>query len=150
MAYLFRNLLLMIIGVVLVIQLIPAEKTNPDVDPTKDLITSESPSLEVAEILKSACYDCHSHETNWPWYSYTAPAKWVISHHVVEGREELNFSTWQDYSNEKKAHKLEECVEALVEGWMPDESYVSMHEEARLTDQQRHLLVDYFEGLNNF
>ena len=147
MGYLFRNIALMIIGVFVVMQFIPAEQTNPEVDKNLDLLQTENIPKDVAKTIKEACYDCHSHETNWPWYSYMAPAKWVVSSNVVHARRELNFSTWQDYDLEKKDHKLEECEEAITEGWMPETSYVSMHKEAELSEEQRTALLNFFKRL---
>ena len=138
---------MLILAIVVVLQFIPVKRTNPAVIADKDLINVTHPDKEVADLIKAACYDCHSHETVWPWYSYVAPVSWVVSNHVVDARDELNFSEWTDYDAEKMDHKLEECEEALTEGWMPDESYLRMHEEAKLTDEQRKLLIKFFVEL---
>lgn len=137
----------MIIGVMVVMQFIPAEQTNPEVKSELNLVTSEKVSNEVQSILKRACYDCHSHETIWPWYSHIAPAKWAVSNHVVHGRRELNFSKWQEYDTKKKDHKLEECLEAVKEGWMPESTYLTMHKDAVLTDEEKKTLLNFFEEL---
>ena len=138
-------MLLMIVVVLVVINLLPVDRSNPTVDLDKDFMVATNAPLEVCDVLKSACYDCHSHHTVWPWYSYVAPASWVIANHVEEGRGELNFSLWTEYEKKRKDHKLEECVEALTEGWMPDEGYVKMHEEANLTAEQKELLISFFK-----
>jgi hypothetical protein len=86
--------------------------------------------------LRAACYDCHSNETRWPWYSHFAPVSWVIAHDVREGREELNFSTWQSYDGRKQQKKLEETVESLNDGSMPPWYYRMAHPTtARLTEK---------------
>lgn len=143
--WLLKKVLLMILAVVVLLQLIPVDRSNPEYDEGKDFLSATQASTEVTEIVKAACYDCHSHQTVWPWYAYVAPASWVISNHVEEGRDELNFSEWTEYETGKKDHKLEECIEALTEGWMPEQSYVRLHKEAKLTDEQRAVLVNFFK-----
>lgn len=115
------------LGVFAAIQFVPADLTNP---PTESEIETTS---EVKKILTRACYDCHSNETHWPWYSHIAPASWLIEHDVKEGRAELNFSTWNRYSEEKRAEKLHEMCEEVEEREMPLWFYVTLHSDARLT-----------------
>ena len=102
---------------------------------------------EVMTLLRTSCYDCHSNETVWPWYSHVIPSKWFVRQHVVEGRGHLNFSTWGEYPPERADHKLEEVIEYVSEGWMPMESYVRMHGEADLSQDQRQAIVDWAEGV---
>lgn len=105
-----------------------------------------SPSDEVKALIKGACYDCHSNATVYPWYSEVAPVSWWTKHHVNEGREELNFSVWADYSLKKADHKLEECAEEVEEGKMPLDSYTWTHGDADLNEKQRELLEDFFNS----
>ncbi|MCT4624560.1 MAG: heme-binding domain-containing protein [Schleiferiaceae bacterium] len=142
-----KKIILLILIVLVVLQLLPVDRANPEIVKGEDFIELNKTDEKVASIMRSACYDCHSHETVWPWYSYVAPVSWVVADHVEHGREELNFSTWKGYSSDKMDHKLEECIEALEEGWMPEEGYVSMHEEANLSEEQKELLIAYFSGL---
>ncbi|MDB4448093.1 heme-binding domain-containing protein [Roseivirga sp.] len=90
----------------------------------------------IATMLKSACYDCHSDQPRYPWYASVAPVSWKIGEHIEEGRDELNFSKWATYSAKRRDHKLEEMVEEVEEGKMPQPNYVRMHSEAKLTDEQ--------------
>ena len=90
----------------------------------------------IATMLKSACYDCHSDQPRYPWYASVAPVSWKIGVHIEEGRDELNFSKWATYSAKRRDHKLEEMVEEVEEGKMPQPNYVRMHSEAKLTDEQ--------------
>ena len=135
----------MAIGVMVVLQFIPIDRSNPETNLKEDFISANNVPENISNIMKDACYDCHSHETVWPWYSYVAPISWSVSGHVTEAREELNFSKWDLYDAKKKDHKLEECVEALTEGWMPESSYVTMHDEAKLSDEVRKDLVVFFK-----
>ena len=92
-------------------------------------------------LLRAACYDCHSNETVWPWYAHVAPSSWFVAQHVDIGRRHLNFSTWADYPPSKADHKLEEIVEYVENHEMPLPSYLPLHPEAKLTDDDRRLIT---------
>jgi hypothetical protein len=104
-------LIIIIVGVA--IQFIPVGRSNPPVE--EEILTPP----QVKTILKRACYDCHSHETKWPWYSQVAPASWLLAWDVHEGREELNFSTWNRYSPKKRKKFIKEIWEEVEEREMP-------------------------------
>lgn len=120
--------------VVVVIQLIPVNRDNPPVE------SEIAAPLEVRAVLRRACYDCHSNETTWPWYSKVAPVSWLIASHVEEGRKELNFSSWDKYSDKKKVKKLKESWEEIVEGEMPPWDFLLMHRDARLSPEDKELV----------
>lgn len=133
------KVLLVVLGALLVLgQVIPFPRAeNPPVE-------AEVPAPpQVRAVLRAACYDCHSNETAWPWYSGVVPAKWLVRNHVREGREHLNFSTWNRYSADRAAHLLEEVAEEVEKGSMPLRSYLLLHHEARLSPEARRLLVDW-------
>src|SRR5262245_48232416 len=111
-------------GIVAVAQLIPVSRDNP---PVETELVAEAP---VRDLLRRACYDCHSHETKWPWYAYVAPVSWLVAHDVEEGREHLNFSTWNRYTDEDQLDLLEETGEEVMEREMPLQIYLSLHSEA--------------------
>lgn len=116
------------------IQFVPVERTNPPVE-------AEVPAPpEVKEILRRACYDCHSHETRWPWYSRVAPVSWLVARDVREGRDELNFSTWNQISTKDRLDAMHESWEEVAEGEMPPWFYLPPHPEARLGDSEREVL----------
>ena len=97
-------------------------------------------SAQTVELAKRACYDCHSNETKWPWYSNIAPISWRIFRHVEEGREKLNFSAF-DPANEDIAHAAGEAGETVTKKEMPPSDYLLAHPEARLTAAERQLLA---------
>lgn len=139
-----------IIGVVLlviVIQIFRMDKTVKPVNPSTDFIALTTPSAEVETLLKIACYDCHSNQPSFPWYTNVAPISWWIKHHIDEGRQELNFSDWGTYSDKRKKHKLEECIEMIEENEMPIASYTWMHKDAKLTDAQKLQLIEFFRAI---
>ena len=120
--------------VFIVIQFAPVKRTNPPVE-------SDLPApAEARSVLRRACYDCHSNETVWPWYSRIAPVSWVIAHDVNEGRAELNFSTWDRLSAEKQAKAMRESWKEVAEGDMPTWYYVVLHPEARLSPADQSVL----------
>ena len=97
-------------------------------------------------VLRRACYDCHSHETVWPWYSTVAPISWLVAHDVHEGREELDFSTWDAYAPAKRAKLLRETAKETSEGEMPPWYYVLVHPDARLANEDVVLLRTWVDG----
>jgi len=119
-------------------QLIPVDTTNPPADGAMTM-----PAGDTGQILKAACMDCHSNETVWPWYAHVTPVKFLVADHVNEGRSKLNFSTWGAVTPSRQARKLEEVAELVQEGEMPEGTYTWMHPEARLTDAQRQLIVEW-------
>jgi hypothetical protein len=96
-------------------------------------------------ILKKSCYDCHSDKTNYPWYAQINPFGLWLDHHVKEGKAELNFSDFSQYSEKKIDHKMEEIVEVIEEGEMPVDSYVLMHAEAELTEGEMAVIKDWVQ-----
>lgn len=119
------------------IQLIPVPRSNPNISGE---ILAPSP---IKSILKRACYDCHSHETVWPWYSTVAPMSWLVAWDVREGREELNFSIWNQYSDKKKQKKFKEIVEEIDENEMPPWFYLPLHPEAWLSPEDNQQLREW-------
>ncbi len=141
-----------LLGVLLgfvVMQFVRMDHTNPPVDKEKDFYAQSAIPMEIRSMIKNSCYDCHSHETTYPWYSEVAPVSWFVNHHVEEGREELNFSQWTDYSSERQAHKLEECAEEIEEGEMPLSAYVLFHNEAKLSHEDGEKLMNWMKNQAN-
>jgi hypothetical protein len=116
------------------IQLVPYghDHANPPVvkEPNWD-----QPSTR--QLALHACFDCHSNETRWPWYSSVAPLSWVVQRHIDEGRSVLNFSEWH-----RNYEEAGESAETVVEGEMPLQSYVLLHPSARLSFEEKHALAD--------
>lgn len=131
-------------ALLVIIQFVRIDKTNPPANPENDYLSVANPPSETAQLIKASCYDCHSNHTRYPWYSNVAPVSWLLRNHIVEGRKHLNFSEWAVYDAEKQAHKTEECVEVIGEKEMPMKGYVWMHPEARLSEAQQQQLVEWF------
>lgn len=120
------------------LQFVPVDRTNPPV--TAGLELPEGP---VGAVLRSACFDCHSNETHWPWYAHLAPVSFIVAHDVNEGRERLNFSTWSDLEVRTRAHDLAQLAERVEHGEMPPKGYAIGHADARLTEEDRVLVAEW-------
>lgn len=132
-----RTLLIFLI-IFIVMQFIQTNKENIAVDKNFEI---KAP-LEVMNILKTSCYDCHSNEVKYPWYSNVAPFSWVISTHITEGKKALNFSTWENYSQEDKDEKIKTIFRTAYAS-MPLPSYIFLHKNANLTKEQRSMIRDW-------
>jgi hypothetical protein len=128
--------LLALLGFAL-IQLIPygRDHTNPPV------VQEPNWDAQTRAIAKRACFDCHSNETVWTWYSNIAPVSWLVQRNVDKGRDELNFSEWETGEDE-----AEDIAEVIQEGEMPLPIYLIMHPEARLSEAEKAQLIN---GLQN-
>lgn len=140
-----KKLLVVILVAFIIIQFFPIDKTNPPIDKGMDFVEIKKTPDNISSLLKTSCYDCHSHETTYPWYSNIAPASWFLQNHIKEGRRKFNFSTFAMYDTKRQIHKMEECVEMIEKRKMPLESYYIGHQDAKLTDEQRVELVNYFK-----
>jgi len=132
-----------------VIQFFQIDKTNPTVDESQDFIKMYNPSPEIAQQIKASCYDCHSNESKYPWYSNVQPIAWFLKNHIDEGRHHLNFSEFGSYSAKRQSHKMEECEELIEKDEMPLWNYNLMHKEAVLDDAKKEMLVNYFKEMEN-
>lgn len=130
--------MIILIGGFFLLQLVPYGRahSNPPVvaEPAWD-------SAETRALAQRACYDCHSNEVVWPWYSNVAPASWLVQRDVDEGRAKLNFSEWG-----RGEQEIEEVYEVISEGEMPPTQYLLLHPAARLSDAEKQALI---QGLTN-
>jgi hypothetical protein len=140
-----KRVLIVLLLVFIVMQFVTIDKGHPKIVESNDFISITQPPKEIENLLRNACYDCHSYETDYPWYSSVAPVSWWLEHHVEEGREHLNFSEWAKYSDKAKKHKLHECEEEVEEGEMPLDSYTWTHGDASLTSAQKEKLAHWFK-----
>lgn len=134
-----KNFALGLLLVFIVIQFVPIgrDHTNPAIQ-----AEPEWDSPKTKQLFDRACADCHSHTTNWPWYSNVAPLSWIISDHVTEGREHFNVSAW----GVQKENEGEEAAEEVEEGEMPIFGYTLTHPEARLSKKEKQLLIKGLEA----
>jgi len=122
------------------IQLVPVDRSNP---PVRAEVSAPD---EVRAVLRRACYDCHSHETRWPWYAWVAPVSWLVAHDVEEGRHHLNFSAWDLYDEDERVDNADKVWEEVEEGHMPPWFYLPLHAEAKLGEAERAVLRGWAEA----
>lgn len=136
-----RLLLVTLLGLILLlgIQLVPVDRSNP---PAKIEIPAPA---DVHALLERSCYDCHSNQTRWPWYSRLAPASWFVADHVHDGREDLNLTEWPLMDTEAQQFYLGEMKKMIKNGEMPLRSYLILHWGARLTDDERQVLLRWID-----
>lgn len=139
-----RKILVPIILILGVIQFIPHEREAVEINAETSF---ETENMDVDAILRKACYDCHSNETVYPWYAAVAPISFWLDGHVDNAREHLNFSEWNSYPIEDQKHIAKDLVKIVEKKEMPMLFYWLVHWEAKITDQERQVLVDYFESI---
>lgn len=138
------------VSIFIIIQFSKIDKTNPPENASLTFQQIEKPPAQIMAMLEMSCYDCHSHQSKYPWYSNIAPVSWMLQDHIEEGREHLNFSIWGNYSEKERAELLEEAAEEIEEGKMPLNNYLWMHAEAKLSPAQKTILVGWLkENVNN-
>ncbi len=144
-----RKIFIILVIIFVVIQFIPPGR--PDNNPVKgkDLMEVANVPQEVASLLKTSCYDCHSQQITYPWYSYVAPVSFLVSRDVREGRKKLDFGHWGDLKKRKQIKALDEISEEVESGEMPMKIYPIMHPDARLSDAQRQQIMDWCESYSD-
>lgn len=120
----------------------PAHNTSAQHSST-DISSLYSMPENVEAVLKSACYDCHSNNTNYPWYSNVQPLGWLLAKHIDHGKEELNFNEFGSYTLRRQKSKLKSVASQVKDGEMPLKSYTLAHKKARLTKDQKELIIHW-------
>jgi hypothetical protein len=126
-------------GVFVAMQLVPYGWSHPNPEVTQD---APWPSAEARELAVRACYDCHSNETDWPLYSYVAPMSWLVRRDVEDGREALNFSTWDQGEQE-----ADDGADEIEDGSMPPSQYTLIHRDADLPADEQQVLIEALEAM---
>lgn len=140
--------MVMLVAVFLVIQLIPVERNISRVPAGQSFEKTEKVPANVAAILKVSCYDCHSNNTRYPWYSELQPGAWFMARHIKKGKEELNFDEFNNYSKRRKKAKIKSITSQIEKEEMPLKSYLMLHSSARLSAADKMDLIDFFNTLN--
>ncbi len=142
-----KKILIILLVAFIMIQFFPIDKNNPPVNEGMDFLQIKNTPEPMAKLIRNSCYDCHSNESKYPFYSSIQPFGWFLKNHIDEGRKVLNFSTFATYEKKRQAHKLDEVTEMLDSKEMPLESYLIAHPEAKLSDEQRKELSSYFRSI---
>jgi hypothetical protein len=143
---LMKKLALALMLILIAMQFIRPDRNTAQGNHTALFLKETNPSTEVKQLLLQNCYDCHSNNTNYPWYNNIAPVSYYLADHIRHGKGNLNISEWGAYTDEEKVHKLEEISEKVDKGEMPLKQYTWMHEEAKLTEIQRTQIIEWAEN----
>jgi len=141
-----KFLIVILVIVIVIIQFIPNDKPEVVLANENDLIYNNQLPEHISVMLKESCYDCHSNETVYPWYSHVAPVSWLVVKDIREGRNELNFSHWESQSKMDKAKNLDKIIDEVTDENMPMPIYTIMHANAKLSDNDRQLLAEWAES----
>jgi len=145
----FKKVLILLLIVFVGIQFVPTNRNQS----TEILDTDFSKTFEVPQdvqqLLETSCYDCHSNNTNYPWYNKIQPVSWFLEHHIEEGKEELNFSDFGSYSGRKQKSKLKSVISQIEDNKMPMPSYTVMHADAKLSEADKKLLINWVTNLRD-
>ena len=131
-----KIILIALAVVFIAIQFIPSGIPENKPDDIKSIANSNLVTEPVLDQLRKSCFDCHSNQVHFPWYSKIAPASWMLADHISEGKAKLNFSGWEDYSNREKIGILKDIKDEVESGNMPLKSYLLMHRDARLNSEK--------------
>jgi len=133
----------------IVIQFFPITLNESDTVPQSDFMVKNQVPATIKNRLQVSCYDCHSNNTDYPWYSKIQPAAWYLEDHIQEGKDELNFNEWATYSDRRKNSKLRSIISQIEEDKMPLDSYTLIHRDAILLDEDKTMIIDYIAALKN-
>ena len=139
-----KKVILTLLILFVAIQFIQPARNNNNGQVLATDITKTIPVPDrILGILKNSCYDCHSNDTRYPWYSYIQPGAWWMAHHIKEGKQNLNFSEFGSYSSRKQQNKLRAIGKSIDDGSMPIKPYLIIHSDAKLTREQKVLIQDW-------
>lgn len=141
-----RKILVGLLVALVVIQFIRPARNISSAQTPNDITHVTPVPDSTMQLLQTACYDCHSNHTKYPWYANVNPIGMWLNDHITEGKNELNFSEFATYTAKRKAHKVDEISKTVKEHDMPLKSYLWIHTEARLTDAQRQTIIRWADS----
>jgi len=130
-----------------IIQFYPIDYNRSEIVLQTDFMSVNIVPVAIKNSVQVSCYDCHSNNTAYPWYSKIQPAAWFLENHIKEGKAELNFNEWDDYSERRKKSKLRSIVKQIESGEMPMESYTLIHRNAILSESEKERVIQYMTNL---
>jgi len=144
-----KKILFVLLIILIVIQFFHPARNKAEGEQPNKVSTLYPVSSEVKSILDKACMDCHSNNTAYPWYSKIQPVDWWMTHHVNEGKRELNFDEFATYNLRRQYHKLEEVMKQVKDNEMPISSYTWIHKDAILTTAEQNGLINWADSIRN-
>ena len=129
------------------IQFVPTERNQSNAIFETDFLVVNNTPENIGVVLQTSCYDCHSNNTEYPWYNKIQPIAWFLEDHIKEGKKELNFNEWEAYSDRRKSSKLKSIISQIEDDAMPLSSYTLVHRDAILSPSEKALVMDYMKQL---
>ncbi len=142
-----KIILLILLIVFVGIQFIPTKRNQSESVPNTDFMIVNNVPNNIKATLQTSCYGCHSNNTSYPWYNTVQPVAWFLENHIEEGKAELNFSEWDNYSNRRKKSKLKSIVSQIKDNKMPLSSYTFIHKDALLDEIQKKEIIDWINNI---
>ena len=131
------------------IQFIPTERNQSYTVPETDFMLVHNVPETIQKKLQVSCYDCHSNNTQYPWYNKIQPAAWFLEDHIKEGKAELNFNEWDSLSSRRKSSKLRSIIKQIESGEMPLDSYTLIHKDAKFSEAEAEELISFITQLKD-
>jgi hypothetical protein len=144
-----KIILLILLIVFVGIQFIPTKRNQNDVVPNTDFMLVNKVPKDIKNNLQVSCYDCHSNNTQYPWYSKIQPGAWFMENHIKDGKTELNFSEWDSLSNRRKKSKLKSIISQIEDNEMPLSSYTLIHRNAIFSEAEKQRITTYLTELKS-
>ena len=144
-----KIIIIILLVAIVVIQFIPVDRNQSDNVPKTDFMLVNDVPSDIKNKLQVSCYDCHSNNTQYPWYNKVQPVAWFLEGHIKEGKAELNFNEWDSLSNRRKKSKLSSIIKQIESGEMPLTSYTLIHKEAIFSEEETQKVVKYMENLKD-
>jgi len=144
-----KIIIIILLVAIVVIQFIPVDRNQSDNVPKTDFMLVNDVPGDIKNKLQVSCYDCHSNNTQYPWYNKVQPVAWFLEGHIKEGKAELNFNEWDSLSNRRKKSKLRSIIKQIESGEMPLTSYTLIHKEAIFSEEETQKVVKYMENLKD-
>jgi len=145
----FKKILLVLLVLLIIIQFIHPSRNISKGEQPNNISRAFNVPTEVRTVLDKACMDCHSNNTRYRWYFKIQPLDWWLTHHINEGKQELNFDEYANKPLRYQYHKMESTVDQIKKDEMPLNSYVWVHKDAILTDSEKNVLISWAQGITN-
>ena len=145
----FKKILLVLLVLLIIIQFIHPSRNISKGEQPNNISRAFNVPTEVRTVLDKACMDCHSNNTRYRWYFKIQPLDWWLTHHINEGKQELNFDEYTNKPLRYQYHKMESTVDQIKKDEMPLNSYLWVHKDAVLTDSEKNILISWAQGITN-
>ena len=131
------------------IQFIPVDYNQNDTVPQTDFMVVHKVPEAIQKKIQVSCYDCHSNNTQYPWYNRVQPVAWFLEDHIKEGKAELNFNEWDSLSSRRKTSKLRSIIKQIESGEMPLNSYTLIHRDAKFSKEETEEIINWVTQLKD-